>query len=389
MFKKGVYMGSGFTIEDDETGPPGQEIGEIGPAPRERRRGWEWEGAGNGLIAAGSSHSIILNPVDGSVFAFGNGRLGQLGTNMAGPGYLETRPVKLQGIEEHPAVCVAAGWQHSAIVLQNGELLIFGHGGGGVLTDGLIGTPRRVTGITHVIGVACGKNLTIAVQINGQAVAFGQLGQRVIRGLPPVMAVAAGTNHGVFLLANGDVAVATIRFGQFRTGEDDDRFVMDHVILPALHNVVSVGAGGSHSAVVTADGRVATWGYGHRGQLGHGSIAPEYTPRFINGLNDAIAVACGFEHTAIVHASGKVSLFGHLPNRIVDEDDDHPEITDVTVPVELEGISDAVAVACGQSHTLIRHSNGEVSALGRGAQGQLGLGDGRFFVDHPEKVNFP
>ena len=36
-----------------------------------------------------------------------------------------------------------------------------------------------------------------------------------------------------------------------------------------MTNVVSVSAGLRHVAVATQDGRVYTWGQGHKGQLGH------------------------------------------------------------------------------------------------------------------------
>ena len=40
-----------------------------------------------------------------------------------------------------------------------------------------------------------------------------------------------------------------------------------------------------HTAVVTCDGRVFTFGHGHGGRLGHGSeVAPQLTPKQVVGL---------------------------------------------------------------------------------------------------------
>lgn len=87
--------------------------------------------------------------------------------------------------------------------------------------------------------------------------------------------------------------------------------------------IVAIAAGEHHSAAVTADGLLYTWGRGSEGQLGHGlhseraiaaggdSFASVPVPRFVASLDGArvVAVACGARFTVLVVASGAVRSF--------------------------------------------------------------------------------
>jgi alpha-tubulin suppressor-like RCC1 family protein len=369
------------TIEDDDyPQPPGQDV-EAGPAPRRPTiRKMMWQGDGSGVVAAGYTHSVVLRE-DSSVFAFGNGNDGQLGTGRSGRDYFEYLPVPIPRIP--PIRCVAAGDFHTAIVTAgDGRLLTCGNSNSGQCGHRAVAnntpTPRFVEGIEGpVVGAACGSGFTVAVLLDGSAIGFGdnddgQLGlplqdmvlqPRRVEELPPAIAVAAGMDHCIFLLA--DETVATIGnnfYSQLGNGTEVSSGIP--YVLPNLRNVISIGAGMGHTAAVTGDGRVATWGYGTHGQLGHREIRTHYHPRFIDGINDAISVSCGDHHTAIVHRDGTVSIFGWVKNYF-----------QLFQPAKVDGIGDAVAVSCGFNHTIIQHADGRVSTFGVGFGGELGLGN--------------
>ena len=69
-------------------------------------------------------------------------------------------------------------------------------------------------------------------------------------------------------------------------------------------HVVRASAGSLHSAVVTSDGKLYTWGTGIYGRLGHGGGEYEWYPRLVASLADAekhaVDVACGRAHTAVI-----------------------------------------------------------------------------------------
>jgi E3 ubiquitin-protein ligase HERC2 len=81
---------------------------------------------------------------------------------------------------------------------------------------------------------------------------------------------------------------------------------------------VCVSAGELHSAVVTSDGDVYTWGDGFCGQLGHGDKSPQTSPVQVNkgGLDDECVshISCGARHTLAVTEDGEVFSwgFGHF-----------------------------------------------------------------------------
>ena len=56
-------------------------------------------------------------------------------------------------------------------------------------------------------------------------------------------------------------------------------------------------AGGQHSMVLTRDGDVFTWGWGHFGQLGHGNTGDQLVPKRGEG-------------SLVITAEGRVLAFG-------------------------------------------------------------------------------
>lgn len=67
--------------------------------------------------------------------------------------------------------------------------------------------------------------------------------------------------------------------------------------------------GCEHTLVVLDDGRVMSFGYNYRGQLGHGNTTSEAVPSPVRGL-DGIRVAkvsCSYYHSIIACENGEVS----------------------------------------------------------------------------------
>jgi len=76
---------------------------------------------------------------------------------------------------------------------------------------------------------------------------------------------------------------------------------------------VLVAVGATHSAAVTQDGALWTWGSGCCGQLGHGDDDSQPAPaRVLTGLQGlrVWTVSCGPEHTLVVTEDGGVSAMG-------------------------------------------------------------------------------
>ena len=157
---------------------------------------------------------------------------------------------------------------------------------------------------------------------------FGQLGQGAVNGanktsFTPVaipsstpVAVAAGGNHSLIVTASGKVfACGDNTYGQLaRSSTTVSSGTLVEVNFPGLSTkIVSVVAGADHNLAVDEDGGVWVWGRNNYGQLGKGnrSVA-ERTPSELN-LGDGVfaeSVAAGFSHSLILTTDGEVLGFG-------------------------------------------------------------------------------
>src|SRR5439155_11661758 len=117
-----------------------------------------------------------------------------------------------------------------------------------------------------------------------------------------------------------------------------------------------------------ADGTVWARGYNAYGELGNKTTATSYVAVQAIGVTNAIAVAAGQYHTLAVKMDGTVmewerNNYGQLGDGTT---------TDRHTPV-VSNFADALSVAAG-SHTLVLTRDGSIWAAGLNANGQLGNG---------------
>jgi len=140
--------------------------------------------------------------------------------------------------------------------------------------------------------------------------------------------------------------------------------------------MVMVSAGDEHSAGVTADGTLLTWGRGSDGQLGHGDredrLMPEGISRELFGGQPVLMVSCGLGHTMVLAVGGLWTCgkgqFGKLGHG---DEIDKMVLTQVAAE-RFEGSAQIVMVAAGGMHSVAVGSEGGVWTWGFG----LGLGLG-------------
>ncbi|KAA0145919.1 hypothetical protein FNF31_07910 [Cafeteria roenbergensis] len=173
---------------------------------------------------------------------------------------------------------------------------------------------------------------------------------------------------------------------------------MDQGAVPLGGLATAVAAGQLHSVVLLVDGSVRTFGDGAYGRLGYGSTdnvgdKPSRLPSLQGGVNlggEAVAVAAGPSHTLVAMADGKLFAVGYgadgrLGSGSTDDIGDTPQTLPLSAgPVSLGG--NAVAVAAGESHSLVLLDDGSVLAFGEGGHGRLGYGDTSNVGDTPQTV---
>lgn len=203
----------------------------------------------------------------------------------------------------HGAHLAKSVFTHTAMVSQAGVLYTYGDGRHGQLGQDEDdfdakyyprALSRNVFGGQKVCGVSCGRNFTVAVTGVGEVFTFGHndVGQLGIGTNTPgdcqkiqnprrvetligkcIVMVASGCQHTVCVCAKGKVfSWGKNSFGQLGLGNCED--VNSHTPMEVLRfgthdkKAVLVSAGDMHSAVVTRQGNMYTFGHNRWGQLG-------------------------------------------------------------------------------------------------------------------------
>ncbi|NXP05246.1 HERC5 ligase, partial [Thinocorus orbignyianus] len=130
----------------------------------------------------------------------------------------------------------------------------------------------------------------------------------------PLAQIAAGGAHSIVVSLSGAVySWGKNDFGQLGLGDTEDRGCPSYVGALEHWKTVFISCGADHTAVLSKEGLVCTFGAGGAGQLGHNSTQNELTPRVVAELLGARVsqIACGRQHTlAYVPSLDKVYSFG-------------------------------------------------------------------------------
>ena len=238
---------------------------------------------------------------------------------------------------------------------------------GGKTTSFSVPTPQNVVGLNgkNVVDVSCGINHSAAVTESGQVYTWGK-------------------NN----------------YGQLGLGDDVDGESM--MIFPELVEglkgvkITSVSCGHFHTAALSDDGHVFTWGWGGSwmngaGALGQGDKKSRSEPQLVEALvDDGVVVKeidCGKAHMLARSEDGTVwswgkGEYGRLGNG-GSSDQLLPEPVDL-----LLDIGACTQLACGSSFSLALMEDGKIFAWGRNEQGQLGIG-GSMSMDVYAMEDFP
>ena len=198
-------------------------------------------------------------------------------------GYLDMdvpgwRPALLS-FEEGPVEQVACGWHFACALTSLGKVWQWGQSGSGHPDWGLVAVPKEVPGLPVAISaVACGSGHVMAVGAGGELFAWGE------------------NKFGQLGIGGGAPAVAS---PERVAGELEGKRVF-HVSCS------------QHTAAVTDDGELFTWGCGSRWQLGHGRKRTLSEPKRVRAMEteECTRVHCGVYHTIAETSSGCAYFWG-------------------------------------------------------------------------------
>ncbi len=199
-----------------------------------------------------------------------------------------------------------------------------------------------------------------------------------VPGLTTAVAVAAGADFTVVLLADGTVRTfGANQAGQLGTtpaGPEQSRSIPQQP--SALTGVVAIAAGQAFTVAVTDDG--AVWGFGSnsRGQLGEPlpvkSDDPNPAPRPIFGLDQIVRVAAGTEHVVALTNRGVVWTLGLNTDGQLGRTTSYLAYAPNPVPAPVREAGKVVAVAASGQHSAVLNIDGAAWTFGRNSYGELG-----------------
>ena len=141
--------------------------------------------------------------------------------------------------------------------------------------------------------------------------------------------------------------------------------------------VVQVALGGSHSACITEDGCLYTWGFNHNGQLGDGTNDYRNIPTKI--MDNVKQVSLGYNHTACITEDGTLYTWGSNncgqlgdgTKTYYDSNEQHEVNNNRSIPVKI--MDNAKYVSLGGMHSACITQSGELYMWGNGYEGCLGF----------------
>lgn len=163
-------------------------------------------------------------------------------------------------------------------------------------------------------------------------------------------------------------------FGRLGLGPNEKSAWVPTVVSSLLaHDIAEVVCGACHTAVLTDEGNLFTFGLNDEGQLGHsGGFDKVPVPVEVKLQDPIVAVAAGDYHTLALTHSGEVWAWGSNDKGQLGIGDSIHELP--ATPRRLKTLTGAgvVALAAGSEHSLALLRTGEVLSWGSSVQGALG-----------------
>ena len=341
-------------------------------------------------IAAGSYHTAVILD-DGSVKVWGKNQNGQLGQgNRTQLGYYASdmgdNLTRVDLGTGKTAVAIAAGTEHTAVILNDGSVKAWGFN-----TYGQLGL-----GHTEHMGNDAGE---MGDDLSAVDLGTGRT----------AVAIAAGNSITGVILDDGTVKVwgfnSSGALGQEHSNNigDDPNEMGDNLLAVDLgtgKTAVDIAIGGNHVVVLLNDGTIKAWGYNGNGELGQGrddnQIGEEAgdmgdnlpTTNLPDGLT-AIGVAAGYNHTIAIFNNGTVGVVGKNNYGQLGQGntvDVGSNTSDKMLIVDVGTGRTVIAIAGGNEHSAVILDDCKVKAWGVNNVGQLGQGNTDMIGDGPDEL---
>ncbi len=226
--------------------------------------------------------------------------------------------------------------------------------------------PSVITTIRDATQIAAGHMVTCALQRDGDPVCWGASDLRTGMELHPVHGLIRPVQlslrdfGGCAIQADGQVACWSGNFIAETIAHE----------VPGITDAVEVVADSAFTCVRRRNGQVVCWGTNALGELGDGTMTSRDHPTDpVVGVNDAIGIAIGGTNACALRAGGAVVCWGDALLTL-----DDGGFGNTLTPVEIVGLEDVLELSSGGGQSYCaRRRNGRVLCWGRAL-----LGDGSY-----------
>ncbi len=287
-------------------------------------------------VAVNSGYTAAIFP-NGTLWAWGNGGSGQLGT-----GYYGSQPTPTQASIATSWQSISAGTGFTLAIRTDGTLWAWGRNDSGQLGLGTTttqGTPTQVGSTTTWASISAGSSHTLAIRTDGTLWAWGD---------------NAGSQLGL-----GTSGATTNQLSPVQVGSDA--------------NWRSVSAGAGYTLAIRTDGTLWAWGGNNIGQLGLGTTTTQLSPVQVGTDANWRSVSAGRDHVLALRQDGTLWSWGsndsgQLGNGTASN------VVQVRPPLQVGTATTWRSVAAGNAHSLALRQDGTLYAWGDNRYGQLGNG---------------
>eukprot|EP00930_Biecheleria_cincta_P014965 TRINITY_DN12647_c0_g2_i1.p1 TRINITY_DN12647_c0_g2~~TRINITY_DN12647_c0_g2_i1.p1 ORF type:complete len:2038 (-),score=451.20 TRINITY_DN12647_c0_g2_i1:118-6231(-) len=329
--------------------------GEVRPGQVPQQNLWLW---GSELICSSCDTVEVSNPETeaGSMIDWqGNCRV----------------PIALKtGLRSRTVRMVALGFDHCiAVTAEDSMMYAWGSGSKGQLGTGSmkdVRTPQLITKPTDVLMVAAGEEHSACLIEGG----------------------------GCFTWGNAEGG----RLGLGGSLSDGEQLLPKrvHVEDPSLAVQRSVSCGSQHSACITEDNRLLTFGTGWFGRLGHGDLQNVYEAKLVDFRGSVKEVHCSLYHSCIIDQNNHLWVCGR-DSCLCKDGQGHVLAPELFEPFQQPGEVRCIqSLATSGQHTLViayQPSEPDITELwvwGLNDRGQLGLPPKVApVIDMPWQLNIP
>ncbi|GAB6021505.1 E3 ubiquitin-protein ligase herc2 [Chamberlinius hualienensis] len=309
-------------------------------------------------------------------------------------------PVLNDTISVLKPVHVVGGSKSMFIVTQEGRLYTCGEGANGRLGLGNsnnVNLPRQVTTLSHYVikkvAVHSGGRHALALTVDGKVFSWGEgddgklgHGNRFGCEIPKMIEslrskrirdIACGSAHSAAISSNGELYTWGLgEYGRLGHGDNVSQ-LKPHVVKSLMgHRVIQVACGSrdAQTLALTDEELVFSWGDGDFGKLGRGGSEGCNIPHNVERLNGlgVCQIECGAQFSLALTKSGQIWTWGKGDYfRLGHGSDQH-----VRKPQLVEGLrgKKIVHVSVGALHCLSVTDTGQVYAWGDNDHGQQGNG---------------